>query len=623
MTSRYLFVLATPLLLAGPHRIIRPDPSPLATIAPNNNRTPAGTLRDGVLTMVLEPRMGMWYPEGPAGKGLEVAAWAEAGKGLSTPGPLIRVPLGTALRVTVSNPFADTLHVYGLGVRGAADSLLLAPQERRTVVFTPPAAGTFYYYARGLPGPMDSQLNGAIVIDDPHARQLTDDRVMFISWWNIVDTTSPTDIDMGTMAINGLSWPHTERILMTQGDSVRWRILNLTGAPHPMHLHGFYFQMESAGDGVRDTLYAPAAHRLAVTEVVNPGATATFVWAPTEPGNWIYHCHFIGHLDHVSSLDTKMGVYHGPDTGEHGGMAHQMFGLVLGIQVAPKPGWLGHSGAARPIRLEVRQRAGMYGDHPGYSFVLGGTPEAADPSAMPMPGSTLILQRGERVAITIVNHAKEPAAVHWHGIELESPADGVPDWSGMGERYVPSVAPGDSLTVRFTPPRAGTFMYHSHFNENAQIASGLYAPIVVLEPGEQFDPAVDHILFFSSAGPTRKVILGPFAPTLLNGRREPDTLHLAAGRVHRFRLIAMTWDLPTEVTLGQDSLPAQWRLVAKDGAATVPGQQTLRPATQTLQAGEIYDFAFTPPRAGLYRFDFGPPDFPESPGRAIMPIRVH
>jgi len=39
---------------------------------------------------------------------------------------------------------------------------------------------------------------------------------------------------------------------------------------------------------------------------------------------------------------------------------------------------------------------------------------------------------------------------------LESYPDGVPGWSGSDNRILPSVGTGDSITVRFTPPRAGT-----------------------------------------------------------------------------------------------------------------------------------------------------------------------
>jgi hypothetical protein len=47
---------------------------------PNDNREPAGTLRDGVLSLRLEARKVTWHPEGPNGCGLPVHAFAEEGE---------------------------------------------------------------------------------------------------------------------------------------------------------------------------------------------------------------------------------------------------------------------------------------------------------------------------------------------------------------------------------------------------------------------------------------------------------------------------------------------------------------------------------------------------------------
>ena len=47
--------------------------------------------------------------------------------------------------------------------------------------------------------------------------------------------------------INGLSWPATERLTYQLGDKVRWRVINLSSQAHPMHLHGFYFEVDSLG----------------------------------------------------------------------------------------------------------------------------------------------------------------------------------------------------------------------------------------------------------------------------------------------------------------------------------------------------------------------------------------
>src|SRR5207249_1242876 len=123
------------------------------------------------------------------------------------------------------------------------------------------------------------------------------------------------------------------------------------------------------------------------------------------------------------------------------------------LRVAPKGLVAKSTDTPRAIRVIVRERPNVYGKKPGYAFVLGGTPEETKPDALPIPGPALVLEKNKPVMITVVNRAKERASVHWHGIELESYPDGVPGWSGSGKEILPSIAPGDSITVRFTPPR--------------------------------------------------------------------------------------------------------------------------------------------------------------------------
>jgi len=168
-------------------------------------------------------------------------------------------------------------------------------------------------------------------------------------------------------------------------------------------------------------------------------------------------------------------------------------------------------------------------------------------------------------------------------------------------------------------------MYHSHFNEDSQISSGLYGALVVLEPGQKFDAATDRIMLFSSQGPTINVITGPFAPTLLNGRAQPDTIDLRAGTTYRFRMIDITGDVNTLVSLRDGETPAAWRLVAKDGATLPAAQATVRPAALFFDPGEIYDFEFTPAKSGMLTLRFGaPPAPPEAglPPTISVPVRI-
>jgi hypothetical protein len=51
-------------------------------VAPNDNRRAAGRLRDGVLTVRLVARTGIWLPEGREGPRLTVVAFGEEGRAI-------------------------------------------------------------------------------------------------------------------------------------------------------------------------------------------------------------------------------------------------------------------------------------------------------------------------------------------------------------------------------------------------------------------------------------------------------------------------------------------------------------------------------------------------------------
>jgi FtsP/CotA-like multicopper oxidase with cupredoxin domain len=610
------------------------------SIVTNDNRRAGGTLKNGVLTLKLEARTGEWRPEGDKGRAVTVGAWAEAGKPLSVPGPLVRVPVGTDVRASLKNTLDRPLTVFGFGkTRAMADSVVIPVGQSRDVQFKATTPGTYYYTARGPLTPLgiraepDMELVGAIVVDPPGAPAQPNDRVLLLSWWFTVDMKSPTGLGRGTMAINGLSWPHTERIDLTQNDSVHWRVINTTEIDHPMHLHGFYFRVERKGDGVQDTLYTKDQQRLAVTEIVGPGQTESISFLPDRPGNWIFHCHFADHISSIVALDREQDHFDESMSGQHpSDRPHQMFGLVLGLRVAPKGPPVKLAEAPRQVRMIMRQKDNVYGKNPGYSMVLGGTADEKNPNAMPVPGPTLVLERGKPVAITVVNHAKDHGSIHWHGVELESYPDGVPGWSGSGNQTLPSIAPGESLTVRWTPPRAGTFMYHSHFNEVGQISSGLYGPIIVVEPGQKYDLDKDRVLFFGTSGPSTNVVIGPFSHHQMNGVEQPKPIDLKAGTTYRFRLIDLADGGPVFVTLKNGKEPVSWRAVAKDGAALPASQATARPAVLMFDPGEIYDFELTP-KAGDLALTFGPPppppnapppppNFPPPPPTRTVAVRV-
>ena len=124
--------------------------------------------------------------------------------------------------------------------------------------------GPYRYYVGDRNG-IDSQLHGAFIVDS--TGPAPNDRVFVLGSW-----TGPPDKDSITAdlrVINGLSWPHTERLTYTAGDTIRWRWVNPTDSPHPIHLHGHTFKITGTEGGT----IPPSAQWPADTVNVPPGST--------------------------------------------------------------------------------------------------------------------------------------------------------------------------------------------------------------------------------------------------------------------------------------------------------------------------------------------------------------
>jgi FtsP/CotA-like multicopper oxidase with cupredoxin domain len=395
--------------------------------------------------------------------------------------------------------------------------------------------------------------------------------------------------------INGQSWPFTETLDYRVGDTVRWRVINLSLDAHAMHLHGMYFKVLANGDGLSSRGYHEDEQRLVVTEHVAPGETFEMQWTPERPGNWLFHCHMLNHMmpDRESHLDVAH--QHGADAAA--GMAK----LVLGIRVAGEgPAATTSTVAPRRFALRMREEPARYGERPGYRVDAEGI-EASRVSAGSVPGPTLVLTRGEPVEVDLINELRDPTAIHWHGIELDSYFDGVPGWGGTVGSTTPPIAPGQRFTAKFTPPRAGTFIYHTHGHDEAQLSSGLYGPLLVLEPGERYDPATDHIFIAAHDGPN---IRGrQREPLVVNGRNVtvpapspgPVPTTVRAGVPNRLRLINITpANVALTFVLTDGFRPLTWTALAKDGANLAPAQRTSGEARQLVSVGETYDFEIQP-----------------------------
>lgn len=588
-----------------------PLPRPAATaqrVAVHQNSTAAGTRAGRRLELALDVVEGAWRPEGSDDPEVPVLAFAEAGKTPLIPGPMIRVPQGTEVALTLRNRSDSALIIRGLrpGVGADGDSVHLAAQATRVLRFRLDSAGTFYYTGSfvGLSPEdrlwKDSQLNGAIVVDPPGGS--TRDHVLVLSeWFHPYDENRPFEV---VSVINGKGWPHTQTLTLPQGDSTRFRVINTIALYHPLHLHGFYYQIESRGNGAQDVPVPVGERALTNTDLISPGATYTLSFVPTTPCNWLYHCHFAFHVDETVTL---VGAPTDSAAASHAGHAtaaptHSMRGLAFGIKVTPAPGYREPDlSGARTLQLLVQEQPNrLPTGAPAIGFVLqsGTTVPARD--SVSLPGPVLELRRNQPVRIVVKNNLKEATSVHWHGLEIESFPDGVPNWSGLGTKIYGQIAPADSFVAAFIPPRAGTYPYHSHLNDRHQINSGMYGAIIVTDAPR--DTTRDHVVLVGGGGPeVEKKLESPYA--LVNGRRAPRPLRLAAGVTHRIRIVAIHPDWRVALTLRTDSTIARWRAIAKDGADLPAALATTRTAHVEMGPGETSDFEFTATTPGEWRLE--------------------
>ncbi len=621
LALRVCALVVFPLLILGSAAAQNEVPE-LPVVVTHNNTKCAGDLKDGVLTIHLTFKSGNWHPDADDAPGIPILTVAEESGPPSIPGPMVRVLEGTRVHAYVHNPLTYPMFLHGFHQRPgeAKDVLTVPPDETKEVNFLAGAPGTYFYWATTLQDdpidsrrPTDTALTGAFIVDGPGAA--TNDKVMVIGLW--YNWFIPEDFDHGfheILTINGKSFPHTEHLTYTVGDTAHWRVINASVAAHPMHMHGAFFNVDSAGDVEKENIYTPEQRRSVVTEVMLPGRTMAVDWTPLHAGNWIFHCHLVAHMkgELAMSAGEVMNVSHG----EH--MAHDMgmAGLVVGITVNPRATVVPASFTkpARTLTLVITQASGTSGNRQPIRLELHDGTNVSATAENSELGPPIVLHRDEPTEIRVVNRLAEPTAIHWHGIELESYYDGVPHYGGSLQQATPPIAPGETFVARMTPPRAGTFIYHTHWHDIAQLTGGLYGALIVLEPGQKYEPEHDRVYLVSRSG--RRSVANSL---LLNGMNKPPEQTMRAGEKYRLRFINITPNDGIEFDLRQAETAARWKWIAKDGADLPASQAKACEAKQRFGPGETYDYELEASATGDLNVAIGQVG---SKPEVVMPIRV-
>lgn len=211
------------------------------------------------------------------------------------------------------------------------------------------------------------------------------------------------------------------------------------------------------------------------------------------------------------------------------------------------------------------------------------------------PGPTIEANEGEPIRVYFENHLSIPTTVHWHGIELPNNMDGQ---GGVNQEPVP---PGGSYTYEFTPPKPGTFMYHSGEMESLQAAMGL-GGFFIVHPRSPVADVVDQdfALFLQIwyvpplSNQIDAMAMTDFNYFTLNGKSGPEVPHLKIQRGQRVRIrLANLSEMPHPIHLHGFN----FTVVGTDGGV-IPPSARWPASTVLLGPGETRTIEFTADRAG-------------------------
>jgi len=96
------------------------------------------------------------------------------------------------------------------------------------------------------------------------------------------------NMDRYIWGFNGQKFSSAEPIELKLGERVRFVLINDTMMEHPIHLHGFWSELENGhGD------FNPYKH----TIIVKPAERVSYLVSADTPGHWAYHCHLLYHME--------------------------------------------------------------------------------------------------------------------------------------------------------------------------------------------------------------------------------------------------------------------------------------------------------------------------------------
>jgi FtsP/CotA-like multicopper oxidase with cupredoxin domain len=269
-----------------------PDYNPVVTL--NGWTLPARVNNDWKeFHLVAEPVVREFAP------GMVAHLWGYNGQ---SPGPTIEAVEGDKVRIFVTNklPEHTTIHWHGQLLPNGMDGVggltqpHIKPGQTFVYEFQLQKSGTFMYHPHADEMvQMAMGMMGFFVVHprDPAFRRVDRDFVFLMAAYDIEPgaylprVAEMTDFNLWTW--NSRVFPGIDHLVCGKGDRVRIRFGNLTMTNHPIHMHGYDFNVSCTDGG-----WVPeGAAWPEVTIDCAVGQMRAFDFVADKPGDWAIHCH--------------------------------------------------------------------------------------------------------------------------------------------------------------------------------------------------------------------------------------------------------------------------------------------------------------------------------------------
>ncbi len=275
-------------------------------VTPNVGSLPWTKGKDGAkeFHLVAEPVKREFAP------GMIVDTWGYNG---SSPGPTIEVVEGDHVRLFVTNklPERTSAHWHGVLLPNGMDGVAGLNQphievgETYVYEFVIRGSGVKMYHPHSDEMvQMAMGMMGFFIIHPKNPPPIDRHFCIMLHEWAIAPGTSKPNpavmLDFNIFTFNGRCWPGTDPLVVKEGQRVRISLGNLSMDNHPIHLHGYAFELVGTDGGE-----VPKSARWPETTVdVVVGSTRTVELLADAPGDWAFHCHKSHHTMNAMGHDV-------------------------------------------------------------------------------------------------------------------------------------------------------------------------------------------------------------------------------------------------------------------------------------------------------------------------------